>query len=303
MKKEQIVRMLLPAAVVLLVVALVLVAGRRTGDSLPTETGTPVRTEPVQVTTEPAVIPTETEPTAMQETSRAEETTETTEPPVTEPVRTEPPQTEPPEDIRTEPPAQTGPEQLQFPCMIPGTELMLQKVSGYDGVFLEDGQDAPASNVCAIVVVNTSDRDVEYAEITLDREDITLEFRVSGLTAGSSALVLEQYGEAYAEGSSYYGCSAGVSMVDRFELSRELVEVTEYENGGLTVTNRSSEHIPCVRIFYKFYMSDVDVYVGGITYTAKLVDLAPGASQHIQPSHYLTGMSRIVMVKTYDTTD
>ena len=300
MKKEQIFRMLLPAAVVLAVVALVLVAGRRTGDSLPTETGSPVRTEPVQVTTVPAFIPTETEPTAMPETSQAAETTE---PPVTEPVRTEPPQTEPPEDVRTEPPTQTEPEQLKFPCRISGTELVLQKVSGYDGVFLEDGQDAPASNVCAIVVVNASDRDVEYAEITLDREDISLEFRVSGLTAGSSALVLEQYGEAYAEGSSYYGCSAGVSMVDRFELSRELVEVTEHEDGGLTITNRSDEYIPCVRVFYKFYMSDVDVYVGGITYTAKLVDLAPGASQHIQPSHYLTGMSRIVMVKTYDTTD
>jgi hypothetical protein len=48
-------------------------------------------------------------------------------------------------------------------------------------------------------------------------------------------------------------------------------------------------------------MNDVDVFVGGITYTAKLEDLDAGESMQIQPSHYLAGMSRIVMVKTYDT--
>lgn len=302
MKKKQIFRVLIPlAAAMLALAALLLFGGRRAGQTLPPETtGTPVRTEPVQVTTEPAVFPTETEPTTVPQTSQA---TEPTEPPETEPIRTEPPQTEPPEDIWTEPTTAPDPFQLEFPCMIPGTELVIQKVSGYDGIFLEDGQDAPASNVCAIVVVNATGRDVEYAEITLKREDISLEFHISGLTAGSSALVLERSGEAYVEDSRYYDCSAAVSMVDSFELSRELVEVTEHEDGGLTVTNLSGEHIPCVRIFYKFYMSDVDVYVGGITYTAKLVELAPGASQHIQPSHYLAGMSRIVMVKTYDTMD
>ena len=303
MKKEQILKMLLPAAAVVLALALavlMLLPGQEPGPELPPETGTTARTEPVQTTTEPAVFPSETEPMTMPETSTAAQTTE---PARTEPLSPEPPRTEPPEATWTEPPVETEPDRLRFPCMIPGTELMLQKVSAYDGIFLEDGQDAAASNVCAIVVVNTSDRDLEYAEITLDREDIPLEFRVSGLTAGSSALALEQSGEAYAEGSSYYGCSAGVSMVDSFELSRELVQVTEHEDGGLIVTNLSDKSIPCVRVFYKFYMRDVDVYVGGITYTAKLVELAPGASQHIQPSHYLAGMSRIVMVKTYDTTE
>lgn len=129
------------------------------------------------------------------------------------------------------------------------------------------------------------------------RWDSTLVERVLDI---STALVLEYHGTAYAPGS-YRSCSASAAVVDGFEMSRELVEVTENGDGSLTVTNLTGETIPCVRVFYKFYMADVDVYLGGITYTAKLEELAAGASQQIRPSHFPAGMSRIVMIKTYDT--
>ena len=69
------------------------------------------------------------------------------------------------------------------------------------------------------------------------------------------------------------------------------------------MTNISGVDIPCVRIFYKFHMEDVDVFVGGITYTAKLENLAADETRTVRPSHYAKGNSRIVMVKIYDTVD
>ena len=77
----------------------------------------------------------------------------------------------------------------------------------------------------------------------------------------------------------------------------------ETEDGQLEVTNRSSQDLPCVRLFYKFYMSDEDVYVGGITYTAKLVDLAAGESALVRPSHYAPGSSRIIMARVYESAE
>lgn len=298
MKRENLFKILFPAAagILVLTVVLLLLGQRETPERPQDTTAVTASRLPTGQTTLPmqTLLPTQTE----QDTEPTTVPVQTTLPEETEPVPTEPVETEPPIFL---PPTPTEPEMLTFPCRIPGTELVITQVSSYDGVFLEDGQDQQVSNACAIVVVNESDRDLEYAEITLQREDIPLEFRISGLTAGSSTLVLEYSAREYTD-SSYADVSASTSMVDAFELSTQLVEVTEQEDGSLTVTNCSSEDIPCVRVFYKFYMKDMDVYVGGITYTAKLVDLAAGASQTIQPSHYLAGMSKIVMVKTYDTT-
>lgn len=297
MKQKKLIRLLLPAAVLAALLLALLLRGRQEeggqvpSPAAPTAGPTAAATEPAP-TTAPAPAPTEPEQTAGPT-----EPQPTAPPPVTRPSQTEP---APGEPSGTEPTGQTGAEQLEWPYLIPGTDLVVLQVSPYDGLLLEDGQDVEVTNVCSIVVCNTGGRDLEYAQITLDRDGTALEFRVSGLTAGSSALVQEYRGAAYAPGS-YRSCSASAAVVDGFELSRELVEVTENGDGSLTVTNLTGETIPCVRVFYKFYMADVDVYLGGITYTAKLEELAAGASQQIRPSHFLAGMSRIVMIKTYDT--
>lgn len=44
----------------------------------------------------------------------------------------------------------------------------------------------------------------------------------------------------------------------------------------------------------------MDAYVGGIAYTAKVENLEAGASVQITPTHYASGSSRVVMVRTYD---
>lgn len=216
----------------------------------------------------------------------------------TEPAYDDPP----PQIMETDPPAETVEPYIQFPYAIPGTSLVITQLNAYDGIFLENGSDEIVENVSAIVLMNLGSKNAEYVNITMDRDGTPLQFVASGLAAGGSAVVLEYNCMEHAEGS-YSNCTADVATVDVFEMSEGLVRVEENENGGLVVTNISQEDIPCVRVFYKFYMYDVDAYVGGITYTAKLVDLAAGTSQAIIPSHYTAGMSKVIMVKTYETAD
>jgi hypothetical protein len=48
-------------------------------------------------------------------------------------------------------------------------------------------------------------------------------------------------------------------------------------------------------------MEDVKVSVGGITYTSKITELKAGETRIITPSHYDKDVSRVMMVRTYDT--
>lgn len=191
---------------------------------------------------------------------------------------------------------------LNLPYAIPGTTLVIQKVDSYDGIFLEDGSDSEVTGIYAMVLRNTGSVGVEYANITLTQNGRELTFKATALPAGGIMVVQEANATAYAN-SNFTDCVCDVALLENFEMSKGMVSVTDHEEGGLVVTNLTGETIPCIRIFYKFYMSDEKVYVGGITYTAKISGLAAGESTVVAPSHYLAGSSALVMVRTYETAD
>ena len=63
--------------------------------------------------------------------------------------------------------------------------------AGYDGAFLEDGTDDEVKNVLALLFVNTSDKDVQYAEYAFAVDGKPISFKVSDLPAGQQCVVLE----------------------------------------------------------------------------------------------------------------
>lgn len=191
--------------------------------------------------------------------------------------------------------------EVSFPFTVTGTSLSVQSISSYDGVFLEDGSDEEVTGIAAMVVENTGDTDLEYASLSIECDGETLEFEGSDIPAGATVVIQEKNRASWQDGT-YSGCTATVAETDGLEMAEE-VSVTETDDGSLLVTNLTDEEIPCVRIFYKFYMEDEDAYVGGITYTAKLTGLAAGGSRTVTPSHYASGSSKVMMVRTYDTAD
>lgn len=278
--------------------------------------GTPK--EPVQTTTTQAPQTTAQETTEATTEATTQSTTEPTTGATTEPateVTTEPTEeaTEPPETTKkptsppppkpTNPPATELPEKkISFPYSIPGTNLVIQKLDSYDGVFLEDGSDRDVTGIAAMVIKNTGSTGVEYAKITLTQGDRELVFTVAGLCSGAQAVVQESSAAAYQK-ANYQECTAEVAELASFEMSESLVKVTENTDGSLSVTNLTQQTIPCVRVFYKFCLTPGSAYVGGITYTAKLTDLAPGQTQEVTASHYASGYSEVVMVRTYETAE
>lgn len=249
---------------------------------------------------------TETPPTTVEASDPTEEPPATTvQPtaPATDPA-TDP--TEKPTEPATEPPTEpteTVPSGLQFPYLIPGTELVLETINPYTGVFLEDGSDAEVQNIYTVVIHNRSSDCAEYIDLTITREDgKKLSFTASAIESGSTVVIMEASAATY-EKMGYSDCTARVAPLKHMEMSENAIEIKEDANGSLVVTNISGVDIPCLRIFYKFYMPDVNVYVGGITYTAKVLDLGKGETKVVMPSHYAKDNSKIVMVKIYETAD
>lgn len=189
-------------------------------------------------------------------------------------------------------------EHIILPYNIPDSPLVLEQINPYDGVFLEDGSDRNVENITAIVVKNTSDRCAEYIDIKIQQGDRQLQFIGSALESGGTMVIFEANASGYQEGD-YTECSAVIAWMKEMEMSEEVLKVEESADGGLTVTNIGSADIAELRIFYKNYMQDADVYVGGITYTSKVENLSAGDSMTIYPSHYLKGSSKVLMVKTY----
>lgn len=191
---------------------------------------------------------------------------------------------------------------ISLPYVIPDTGLVVWQFSGYDGIFLEDGKDAAITGVTVMVLTNTGASGVEYASITVERDGEILHFQASAIPGGATIVVQEAEQTPYRQGT-YTNCKADAAVLDKFEMSEDTVRVEEAEDHSLIVTNLTGETIPAVRIFYKFYMEEENVYVGGITYNAKITDLAAGESRNVTPSHYAKGFSRVVMVRTYETAD
>ena len=274
-----------------------------------------LQTQSGQISTQEITEPVVTVESTTFETPAATESTEIepteTEPVVSEPVETEPPETEPkatkpkgssqnkkPAQKQTEP---TEPDNTcLFPYTIADSTLVIEQINSYDGIFFEDGSDKEVTNVTAMVLTNTGDVCVEYVTVTIERDGTKLNFAASAIEAGGTVVVMEAGCTQFAAGE-YRNCTAEIAVIQEMLMTRDQISVEENPEGGLLVTNLTDADIPCVRIFYKFYMQDTDVYVGGITYTAKVLNLASESSCIVTPSHYFPGYSKIVMVKTYDS--
>lgn len=215
-------------------------------------------------------------------------------------IGTTPSVTQPP--VLPTQPVQTNPPVIEIilPYTIPGTNLVILRVAPYDGIYLEDGRDTSVTNVAMALLYNAGPEAVEYAEITMKYGDKTLQFEISAIPAGGKVVTQEISKSSCAE-DALLECKADIAVREKLEKVEEILKVQDNGDNSLTITNLTDQELVTVRIFYKYYMEDEDVYVGGITYTAKISGLQANASVVITPSHYASAGSLVVMVRAYDT--
>ena len=203
-------------------------------------------------------------------------------------------------DIPTVADPNTGAQVITFPCEVPGYQLRLERLAPYNGMFVENGTNVQVENVAMLLVSNQGDYPIEYAQIAVQYGSDVLLFDISALPAGERLVVQEKNGKKVPDGAPTYAKALVVRRA-AMEMSRDQVQVTDNGDNTLTITNLTDVTIPAVRVFYKYFMENEDVFVGGIAFTVQVADLGPHASVTIQPSHYTSDTGCVVMVQTYES--
>lgn len=198
------------------------------------------------------------------------------------------------------PTAPTTKPALKLPYEIPGTGLIIEEMRSYDGIYVEDGTNNSITGVAMILLRNLGKKDIDFAEITMHYGDLTRQFVVTSLPKGMSVVVQEKNRNPVASGK-LEKCSASViEAVDAFQLSPGQISITEKADNSLVIKNLTGKDLPSVRVFYKYFMEEEQLLVGGVTFTSNVTDLKAGQSATIKPAHYLTGASTVVMVQIYE---
>ena len=194
-------------------------------------------------------------------------------------------------------PAQTVPAPsiptISFPYTIPGTSLVIRQISSYSGYFIEDASDREVSGIAAIVLTNNGG-DLDFAGIGISQGERNLAFSGSQIPAGATVIIQEQTGAAFSN-DPYYSATATVTpaVLDRAE---EYVKTEDNGDGTFFVINISEKTLPEVKVFFKNYLPEEDVYVGGITYSITLNDLEPDTAVEVTASHYDVRYTRFVKI-------
>lgn len=182
----------------------------------------------------------------------------------------------------------TRPIQIQVPEEVSidlGQGLRITDVGSYAGVYMEDGSDDIVSDVMMLLVTNESDRDLQYARITLTAGERTREFSVSTLPAGERALLLEEGRMPYVREDYSAQVHDVVFFQEPLSLQEDRLALSGLD-GAINVTNISGGPIEDdIVIYYK--NRSADLYYGGITYRARIQGgLADGEIKQVMTGHF-----------------
>lgn len=188
---------------------------------------------------------------------------------------------------------QTDKTDLCFPINLQNTTLQLQRISAYDGPFLEDGSDREVVDVAALHIINVGSKPILKTKITLQLATDAYVFCGEYIPSGIPVVLLEQSAKPYCKDEIISG--VGWQKTDDAE-PLEGISVMESETGVLMITNHSEIAYRNVRLLHKSWLSPPGVYVGGIAYQTVIPELLPGQTEHLRPQHYAPGYSRLVCV-------
>ena len=182
-------------------------------------------------------------------------------------------------------------QQISFPCRVEDTGLLAVRLASYDGPFLEDGSDEEVTGVAALVVENIGEDMVYEGAVILSQGGRFLVFEVMALPPGGCALVLEKDRCPYAlaDIDSCWG------WVERGSgLMPQNLGVQQLGRASLLFSNLTEDTICEATVLFKSYDPVSGMYIGGIAYSVRVGELAPGEVRLVTPYHYASGYSKVV---------
>ncbi len=200
------------------------------------------------------------------------------------------------EVVTTEDPEDDG--GFGFPIKLQGTTLYAESLAAYDGDMIEYTSDRYLVNAAALEVYNYGLRDISLAEVHMRFGEEEMYFFGTNIPAGGRVLLVEQQGKSWTvqECTDY---RATVEYADTKYLTEKDIRMEDYDMGTVAVTNITPRQLKDICLYYKTYMADGDIYIGGITYTIQIAYIDPGETIYISPRKYASGYSKFVRAEEW----
>lgn len=179
-------------------------------------------------------------------------------------------------------------------------DLRLAAIGRYTGAYMEDGSGDAVENVLALVLENTSDQLIEYAQISTKFDNSSAAFQFTALPAGGYVLVLESNRQTISAGAKVQ-----LPEVEQIAFVKDLI--LDYSNdfelynadGVINIKNVSGKDFEDdIFVYYKTFQ--YNVYLGGVTYRARFEGGVSngGIAQNLQS--YYSADNSVVVYMAYD---
>ena len=183
---------------------------------------------------------------------------------------------------------------VRFPYAVPKTCLILREIMVYEGAYLEDNSNEYVVDVAAAVIVNTAGKGIENACVELKWAGGEYVFEVQMLPPGETVLVLDKNRQKYIN-RNWIACM-GTQEYQAGEWSVDGGVVTE-KDGLITAYNDTNENLQNICIYFKTYLPEEQMYLGGIAYCFNMDQLPTGEKVQIRPYRYISDYAKIVCVR------
>ena len=198
-------------------------------------------------------------------------------------------------------PAQTesiSPEEPNaLPERVPGTFLQIQALMQYEGPYWEDSTGEHVSNVAALLLYNPTENGISYGQVFLTLKGQEYAFEFTYLPAGGRLLVPEKNRLPYVRGK-VTDCRCGQLVTGDFGAENAGVGFTQKGMSGIVLENQTQRDLKNVQLYYKNYLKDEGIYVGGTTYQISVGSLPARGKQEISPVYFVWGYSAVVDIQT-----
>lgn len=190
-------------------------------------------------------------------------------------------------------------EEIQEVSFALEDDLEIVSMGSYSGAYMEDGSDEEVSGVMMIVVANTGDRVLQYAEITLSGEAGDALFKFSTLKPGERMLVLEADRKEYSEEESSSYTEASLENAVFFSEEPQMYEeqlMIQPLNGGFNITNISENDIQGdITVYFKD--GNEEMLYGGITFRGRIEGgLKAGEVKQVMSEHFSVSDTRVMFL-------
>lgn len=173
-----------------------------------------------------------------------------------------------------------------------GSGLTLQAILPFSGPNV-DADGAESDQLATIIVQNDGGMAVGAADVTLTCEDGSLlHFRVTDLPVGGSCYAFELNSAQYTGETCVSAASAEVELDGSLSVDYRVSVMVQ--NDGLVLVNMTEDTLHNVTVRYR--TDTGGTYFGGLSYTATVEELAPGASQTVLAAECYMGLPSVIAV-------